>query len=41
MAACEKCWRDAGLDTLLLGGSQVEWYYKRLDERRDTPLDHP
>lgn len=37
MAACEKCWRDAGLDALLRGGSVSDHYRRLLDERRDKP----
>jgi hypothetical protein len=34
---CEKCWRDACLDALLLGGSVTEHYARLLAERRDRP----
>ena len=37
MSACEKCWRDAALRVLTLGGSQVEHYNALLEERKDNP----
>lgn len=36
MAACEKCWRDANLRALTMGGSVTEHYHALLDERRDN-----
>lgn len=37
MAACEKCWRDAALQVMLSGGSQVERYQQLLKERENNP----
>lgn len=37
MAACEKCWRDASRDALLLGGSVADHYRRLLDERKGRP----
>jgi hypothetical protein len=41
MAACEKCWRDAILRALMLGGSVADHYSALLDERRDNPCPQP
>jgi hypothetical protein len=35
--ACEKCWGDAYLKSREYGGSQSEWYFKLLEERKDNP----
>lgn len=37
MSACERCWRDAGLDAALHGGDKVDHYHRLLEERRDSP----
>lgn len=37
MSACEKCWRDASMRALLLGGSVVDHYRDLLKERADKP----
>lgn len=37
MAACEKCWRDASLRVMLLGGSVVDHYNDLLRERVCEP----
>lgn len=34
---CEKCWRDAGMRVMLLGGSQCDRYQEILRERKDSP----
>lgn len=37
MAACEKCWRDANLRALTLGGFVSDHYDDLLKERKDKP----
>jgi hypothetical protein len=37
MGCCEKCWRDAALRVLLLGGTQAERYQELLNEREGNP----
>ena len=37
MSACEKCWRDANVRALTLGGSVADHYRDLLEERRDRP----
>ncbi len=37
MAACEKCWADAGMIAMLTNGS-IAWEYERLSQERK---DHP
>jgi hypothetical protein len=37
MAACEKCWKDACLRELLLGGFRADHYQDLLRERADNP----
>lgn len=37
MAACEKCWNDAYVQSLMNGRPQAEIYRELLEERRDNP----
>jgi hypothetical protein len=37
MAACEKCWADAGAEAFHMGGSQTDIYCRLLLERADNP----
>lgn len=32
MSACEKCWSQAYVQSRMFGGSQVEHYYRLLEE---------
>ena len=35
--SCEKCWRDASLASLLLGGSVTDHYRRVLQECQESP----
>ena len=37
MAGCEKCWHDAGIRQMLLGGTKVAHYHDLLKSRMDSP----
>lgn len=37
MTACQKCWNDAYMRSLMEGRPQAEIYRKLLDKRRDNP----
>ncbi len=37
MAACERCWHDAGLRQMHFGGDRVMYYEELLRERKDNP----
>ena len=32
---CAECWHDAGMETMLLGGSKVDVYRRLVAERQD------
>lgn len=34
---CDKCWRDAYVLSMTIGGFQVDHYHKLLEERKDNP----
>jgi hypothetical protein len=35
MSACEQCWNAAYTKSRMLGGTQVEWYYRLLEENTE------
>lgn len=35
MSACEECWANAYAKARMLGGTQVDWYYRLLEENLD------
>lgn len=37
MSACEKCWGDAYIRSMLSGKPQVDCYYDLLEERKANP----
>ena len=39
MAVCETCWAEAQRDVMLLGGSVVDHYHRRIAESGSMP-DH-